>query len=99
MTQIFQFLGNLFIPYPYIALLPATIFGLLYFKSKSKIILVTAVLWLLYAIYEWLHLLRIMCSGECNMRIDLFLIYPVLIILSIIALVVGVKNVTKSNSL
>ncbi len=97
MTQIFQFLGSIFIPYPYLALLPAIVFGFLYFKSKSKTILVTTALWVIYAIYEELHLLRIVCSGECNIRTDLFLFYPVLIVVSIIALVIGIKHFTKAK--
>jgi hypothetical protein len=98
MTNIFQFLGSIFIPHPYIALIPTIIFGLFYLKSKNKVILATTVLWLLYAVYEELHLLRVVCSGECNFRIDLLLIYLVLIVLSIIAFVLGIKNLAKSNS-
>lgn len=97
MTQIFQFFGNIFIPHPYLALLPAIVFGFLYFKSKSKTVLATTVLWVIYAIYEELHLLRIVCSGECNIRIDLFLFYPVLIVVSIIALIIGIKHFTKTE--
>ena len=38
------------------------------------------VLWLLYAVYELGMKRRWLCSGECNIRIDLLLIYPVLVI-------------------
>ncbi len=99
MTYILKFFGSIFILHPYLALVPVLIFGLFYFKSKNKLILVTTFLWLLYTIYEELHLLRIVCSGECNIRIDLILIYPTLIVLSIIALFLGFKNLAKSNSL
>jgi hypothetical protein len=30
---------------------------------------------------------RILCSGECNIRVDLLLIYPALVVLSILAAV------------
>lgn len=96
MTSIFQFVGGLFIPYPYVALIPAIILGILYYQSKSRLILVTAVMWVLYAIYEELHLLRVVCSGECNIRIDLLLIYPVFIVLTIISLFFGIRNYFKS---
>ncbi|MEY2664367.1 MAG: hypothetical protein RIT04_175 [Candidatus Parcubacteria bacterium] len=96
MTDILQFLGNIFIPHPYVALLPAIIFGTFYFKSKNKLVLATTVLWIVYAIYEELHLLRILCSGECNMRIDLLVIYPVLFIVSAIALVIEIRNITRT---
>jgi len=90
-------LGKLFITNPYVALIPAIFFGLFYFKSKNKLIFITTVLWLLYMIYEELHLLRIICSGECNIRIDLLLIYPILIVLSIIAIFIIVKSVYKKT--
>jgi len=96
-TIIFQFFGKTFILYPVLALLPVLVLGLFYFKSKNKLILITTVLWLLYMIYEELHLLRIVCSGECNIRIDLLLIYPVLIILSIISIFIGIKNLVKKT--
>lgn len=97
MSQILQFLGGIFIPYPYIALIPAIIFGLLYFKSKNKTVLAAAVLWLVYAVYEELMLLRILCSGECNIRIDLLAIYPILFVLSAIALYLGIKNFSQKQ--
>lgn len=35
--------------------------------------------WLSYAGYEFLMYQRILCSGDCNIRIDLLLIYPALV--------------------
>lgn len=65
----------------------ATIFGALYirmfFKLKVKACVVTGALWVIYSIYEYLMYIRILCSGECNIRIDLLIIYPVLIGLSL----------------
>jgi hypothetical protein len=78
-----------------VALIPAILFGLLYYQSKSKVVLMAAIVWLLYAVYEELHLLRIVCSGECNMRIDLLPIYPILLVMSIGALVAIIKHLTK----
>ena len=48
--------------------------------------------WILYGVYEYLMRFRVLCSGECNIRIDLLLIYPILLVLSIIAIVVLVKR-------
>jgi hypothetical protein len=45
-----------------------------------------AVLWLVYALYELLMYVRLLCSGECNIRVDLLLVWPVLVIVSIVAL-------------
>jgi hypothetical protein len=36
--------------------------------------------WLLYGVYEFGMKQRWLCSGECNIRVDLLLIYPVLVI-------------------
>jgi hypothetical protein len=45
------------------------------------------VAWGAYAVYELLMNARILCSGECNIRVDLLLIYPLLLALSVPALV------------
>jgi hypothetical protein len=79
----FKIIGDIFIPHPYLALIPAIIFGFIYFKSKQSTLIWPISLWILYSIYEELNLLRITCSGECNIRIDLFLIYPILTVISI----------------
>jgi hypothetical protein len=58
--------------------------------------MVAAGAWLLYFVYEMLMLHRVLCSGECNIRIDLLILYPVLIGLTIIALVVGLTRVRRA---
>jgi len=42
-------------------------------------------LWLLYALYEYLMYRRVLCSGDCNIRVDLLLIYPVLLVVTLAA--------------
>ena len=37
---------------------------------------VLAFIWLFYAAYELLMYKRVLCTGECNIRVDLLLIYP-----------------------
>ena len=91
----FKILGDIFIPHPYLAIVPAAILGFLYFKNKNSLTLSSSILWLVYAVYEELNLLRITCSGECNIRIDLFLIYPVLIVLSIVGLFAGFRKTNQ----
>jgi hypothetical protein len=46
-----------------------------------------AVAWLLYAAYETGMQQRWLCSGECNIRIDLFLIAPLLLLGSLVTAV------------
>ena len=72
------------IEYPFLALVPAALFV----KSKNRFVLVAPVLWLAYVPYEYGMKLRILCTGECDIRIDLLVLYPVLILVSLIALVV-----------
>jgi hypothetical protein len=47
--------------------------------SRSAALAVTGGLWLLYAVYEYLMYRRALCSGECNVRVDLLVIYPTLL--------------------
>jgi hypothetical protein len=41
--------------------------------------LVLCLLWIAYSAYEYLMHARVLCSGECNIRDDLLLIYPALL--------------------
>ena len=82
---------GIIIGFPWLAFVPATLFLVLYVLSRKGIVLVPALLWLAYAPYEYGMKLRILCSGECNIRVDLLLIYPVLLVSSLVALVVFMK--------
>ena len=53
---------------------------------------ITAVIWAAYAWYEYLMHTRVLCSGECNIRVDLLLIYPILLVLSGTALVSALRK-------
>lgn len=45
-----------------------------------------AVLWLAYALYELLVYVRLLCSGDCNIRVDLLLVWPLLVVVNGVAL-------------
>jgi len=81
-------MGTAFIVMPATALIPAGVFSWLYIKSRSWPCLVATLLWLVYTLYEFGMYLRILCSGECNIRVDLLLIYPLLLLMSLMALIV-----------
>jgi formate hydrogenlyase subunit 3/multisubunit Na+/H+ antiporter MnhD subunit len=56
---------------------------------RRRTLLNVAIIWLLYAVYETGMKQRWLCSGECNIRVDLLLIYPVLLgslIVSVVSL-------------
>ena len=76
-----------FIQWPLAALVPAALFGIGFLVRRRILAGIVGGLWLAYAIYESLMKARVLCSGECNIRVDLLLITPVLWILSIVAVV------------
>ena len=50
-------------------------FFLAYVRSSKPLLLVTAILWLGPAAYEsWVSQ---SCSGECNIRVDLLIVFPI----------------------
>jgi hypothetical protein len=83
------------IEYPWLGLVPAALFFWLYSISKSLFILNTAISWLAYVPYEYGMKFRLLCSGECNIRVDLLLIYAVLAVASVGSLVVFARNRRK----
>ena len=89
-------MGVVFITAPFAAFLLAAVFAGLYYARRSKIVLLTALLWFSYAIYEYGMKMRWLCTGECNIRIDLMLIYPLLVGISLLALIMFLK--TRKNA-
>ena len=43
-------------------------------------VVVAAILWLLYAVYERLVATGVLCDANCNIRVDLLLFFPILLI-------------------
>jgi hypothetical protein len=78
---------GIFIYWPAAALLPAALFGFGWARRRRASLLVAALAWFAYAAYEQAMKWRILCSGECNIRIDLLLFYPILLGLSAAAVV------------
>ena len=83
---------GIFIGYPALVLVPAAAFGILYARCRRRIVLITALAWLAYFPYELGMKMRILCSGECNIRVDLLLFYPVLLLLSLVSIAVFVRS-------
>lgn len=78
---------GILIAYPWLALIASGLFAVLWLKTRSKMTALVALLWACYSGYEFLMQARVLCTGECNIRIDLLLIYPVLLVVSIVSLV------------
>jgi len=90
----FESMG-IFVEMPWLAAIPTALFFGLYAWSRARMALVAGVAWGLYLSYEWSMKLRILCSGECDIRIDLLALYPLLAILSLIALVAASWSLLK----
>jgi hypothetical protein len=69
---------SIFIAYPLAAFGVATLLMFLYGWRRAPVVLNVSILWSLYAVYEFLMYRRVLCSGDCNIRVDLLLIYPAL---------------------
>lgn len=41
-------------------------------------VIVAAILWLLYAVYEYLVATGVLCDANCNIRVDLVFFFPIL---------------------
>jgi hypothetical protein len=76
-----------FIEWPFLALAPAAIFAAGYVQCRRSMVLVAALAWFAYFAYERAMKLRILCSGECNIRVDLLLFYPLLVLVSVLSVV------------
>lgn len=79
-------MANLLIGSPVFALVFAIVFFALFLAKRKSSTLVAALAWTAYFPYELAMKMRILCSGECNIRVDLLLLYPVLILLSLVGL-------------
>jgi ABC-type transport system involved in cytochrome c biogenesis permease subunit len=78
---------GLFIEHPALAAVIGVLFLVGYWVSRRPTGAVAAVAWLVYGAYETGMRLRWLCSGECNIRLDLLAIYPLLLVLSLVALI------------
>lgn len=66
-----------------IAIVLGGLFVALWLAIRAPGALVAGIAWLLYAPYEFLMYARVLCSGECNIRVDLLLLWPFLMGISV----------------
>jgi hypothetical protein len=86
MNQVFRAMA-MFIEYPFLAgMIGLLLVGLGHWAGR-RVVLAVGLIWLLYAVYETGMQQRWLCSGECNIRVDLLLIYPLLLVASAVAAV------------
>ena len=73
----------MFIVHPWLALVIGTILVGLGRWRRRRTAMAAGGLWLLYGLYETGIRVRWLCSGECNIRVDLLLLYPFLLVATI----------------
>ena len=86
---------SVFIAYPWLAALIGVLFVTLGWKARRWGVVTIGAMWVLYAAYETGMQQRWLCTGECNIRVDLLLIFPVLLISSIGA----ARSLSRANKL
>lgn len=79
MDQLFGAMA-IFIEYPIVAAAIGLALLGLGWRARRRLAVGVGVAWLIYAMYEFSMKQRWLCTGECNIRVDLLLIYPVLVI-------------------
>ncbi len=94
--EVFTLLAMLII-FPFAATFVGVIYLWMFYKLRTKSSLLAGVLWVLYSIYEYLMYIRVLCTGECNIRIDLLLIYPALLVVSLAATILYYYEKSKIN--
>jgi len=84
---------DIFIRAPLLAVVPLGGFLWQFVRTRSPAAGLAALGWGVYLPYEYGMKLRLLCSGECNIRVDLLLIYPVLAFLSLLALCAPLREI------
>jgi hypothetical protein len=78
--------------YPALILLPMAALVALAWLSRSRIATGVAIAWAVYLVYETMRYFEILCIGDCHMRLELAVIYPLLLLGSVVAMVAAVVN-------
>jgi hypothetical protein len=77
----------IFIEYPWLAVLIGLLLLWLGRRRGARVAVAAGIVWMLYAVYETGMKQRWLCTGECNIRVDLLLVYPILLVLTVVAVV------------
>lgn len=96
MVQVFFRTLGIFMVYPWLAAVIGVLFVTFGWRVRRWGVVTTGAMWLAYAAYETGMQQRWLCTGECNIRVDLLLIFPVLVISSIFA-AMSLRQASKSR--
>lgn len=84
------------IEHPLLAAVPGAVFVALFAVSRKLLVLTAAAAWLAYLPYEYAMKLRLLCTGDCNIRLDLMVLYPVLLIVSVVGVAVFARALVRT---
>ena len=76
-----------FIEHPLLAAVIGLLLVALGRSVHRGLAMTVGVMWLIYSLWEFAIKQRWLCRGDCDIRVDLIFIYPVLLIGSVAALV------------
>lgn len=86
-----------FVAVPWLAIIPAAILYWVFSRFRFRVALYASLLWLAYMIYELAIWFKILCEEDCNIRVDLLVIYPVLAVISLLVLVRVFMSIAKGR--
>jgi hypothetical protein len=75
------------VAYPWLAFVVAAALAVLDVRRPTPAARRAALCWAVYGGYEYLMYARVLCSGECNIRVDLLVVHPALIVITVVAVV------------
>lgn len=78
---------GIFVEYPALACAVGVLLLSLGIRGGRRSAISAGLVWVLYALYETGMKYRWLCSGECDIRIDLIVIYPALLVAAFIGVV------------
>ena len=84
----------IFIEYPVLALAIGIVLLGLGRAARRRVVAGVGIGWLVYGLYEFGMRQRWLCSGECNIRIDLLVIYPLLAV-GLVAAAISLRRASK----
>ena len=80
--------------HPALIVFPIVVFAALALWSRSRIAWVATAVWVVYLMYELGMITGTFCDGdECLKRTPLYVVYPLMAFLSLVALVKGYVNI------
>ncbi len=88
---------GIFIAYPWFSIVVAGFFAALWRWRRRWTTFLAALAWAAYGGYEFLMFARVLCSGECNIRVDLLLIFPLLLVVSLVAIIHSCRAGRQTN--